>query len=146
MTKKQLTLVERKLAVLDWFQGTQDVIPNEQFIESIAKDECYTSHNSLNYKKRMLADRLAQYESIAHGEAMTLAQQVNSSITPIQLDRLQKVIDSIEEELALLETRHEADLSVYEQVTGKAWEPAPKRTAPAKMSDERLAALKAKVA
>ena len=32
MTKKTLTLVERKLAVLDWYQGTQDVVPNEKFI------------------------------------------------------------------------------------------------------------------
>jgi len=35
MTKKVLTLVERKLAVLDYFQGTQDVVPNEQFIAEL---------------------------------------------------------------------------------------------------------------
>jgi len=134
MTKKQLTLVERKLAVLDWFQGTQDVIPNERFIEGIAKDECYISHNSLNYKKRMLADKLSEYEDAVENNLL------------IRADALQKLIDNIEEEMSLLETRHEADLSVYEQVTGKAWEPAPKRTAPAKMSQERIAALKAKVA
>ena len=134
MTKKQLTLVERKLAVLDWFQGTQDVVPNERFIEGIAKDECYISHNSLNYKKRMLADKLSEYEDAIEQNML------------IRADALQKLIDNIEEEMSLLETRHEADLSVYEQVTGKAWEPAPKRTAPAKMSPERIAALKAKVA
>ena len=134
MTKKTLTLVERKLAVLDWFNGTQDVIPNERFIESIAKDECYTSKNSLDYKKRMLADKLAEYEHAVE------------NILMIKADALQKLIDNIEDELALLETRHEADLSVYEQVTGKSWEPAPKRTPPPKMSKERLAALKARVA
>ena len=146
MTKKTLTLVERKLAVLDWFNGLQDVAPNERFIESIAKDECYTSKNSLDYKKRMLADRLAEYEVIANGEAVELARKHGSVISPIQLDRLQKLIDNIEDELALLETRHEADLSVYEQVTGKSWEPAPKKTRPVSMSKERLAALKARVA
>ena len=134
MTKKTLTLVERKLAVLDWFNGLQDVAPNERFIESIAKDECYTSKNSLDYKKRMLADRLADYEDAAEQKQH------------IKMDALQKLIDNVEDELALLETRHEADLSVYEQVTGKSWEPAPKKTRPVSMSKERLAALKAKVA
>jgi hypothetical protein len=33
----------------------------------------------------------------------------------------------MEVELALLEERHEADLSVYEQVTGTQWEPMPKK-------------------
>tara|TARA_B100001093_G_scaffold505772_1_gene563634 strand:+ start:1211 stop:1744 length:534 start_codon:yes stop_codon:yes gene_type:complete len=134
MTKKTLTLVERKLAVLDWFNGLQDVAPNERFIESIAKDECYTSKNSLDYKKRMLADRLADYEDAAEQKQH------------IKMDALQKLIDNVEDELALLETRHEADLSVYEQVTGKSWEPAPKKTRPVSMSKERLAALKARVA
>ena len=134
MTKKQLTLVERKLAVLDWFQGTQDVIPNEKFITGIAKDECYTSHNSLNYKKRMLADRLVEHE------------EAEENGYDLKAMALMKLIDNIEEELSLLEERHEADLSVYEQVTGTVWEPAPKRTAPAKMSAERRAALKARVA
>jgi hypothetical protein len=134
MTKKTLTLVERKLAVLDWFNGTQDVAPNERFVESIAKDECYTSKNSLDYKKRMLADRLADYEDAAEQKQH------------IKMDALQKLIDNVEDELALLETRHEADLSVYEQVTGKSWEPAPKKTRPVSMSKERLAALKARVA
>lgn len=134
MTKKTLTLVERKLAVLDWFNGLQDVAPNERFVESIAKDECYTSKNSLDYKKRMLADRLADYEDAAEQKQH------------IKMDALQKLIDNVEDELALLETRHEADLSVYEQVTGKSWEPAPKKTRPVSMSKERLAALKARVA
>ena len=134
MTKKTLTLVERKLAVLDWFNGLQDVAPNERFIESIAKDECYTSKNSLDYKKRMLADRLADYEDAAEQKQH------------IKMDALQKLIDNVEDELALLETRHEADLSVYEQVTGKSWEPAPKKTRPVSMSKERLSALKARVA
>ena len=136
MTKKTLTLVERKLAVLDWFQGTQDVVPNEKFIASIAKDQCFSSRNTLNYKKNLLSDRLTDY-----GEAEEKGQDIKCMA-------LQKLIDNIEEELALLEEAHEADLSVYEQVTGTAWEPAPKKTAPAKMSEERRAALRerAKVA
>jgi|TARA_R100000329_G_C7604773_1_gene214564 hypothetical protein len=133
MTKKQLTLVERKLAVLDYFHSTQDVVPNEQFISGIARDECYTSNNSLVYKKKMLADKLADYEiALENGQT-------------IKADAIQKLIDNIEVELNLLEERHQADLSVYEQVTGQSWEPAPRRVKPA-MSSERLAQLKAKVA
>jgi len=52
----------------------------------------------------------------------------------------------MEVELTLLAERHEADLSVYEQVTGTQWEPMAKKRAPAKLSDDRMAALKAKVA
>jgi hypothetical protein len=63
MTKKTPTLVELKLAVLNHFQSTQDVEPNEQFVAGIARDECYTSHNSLVYKKKQMADRLSDYET-----------------------------------------------------------------------------------
>ena len=134
MTKKTPTLVELKLAVLNYWQSTQDVVPNEQFIESIARDECYTSHNSLNYKKRQLADKLADYET-AKEEGRDTARSA-----------IQRLIDAIEIELDLLHERHEADLSVFEQVTGRQWEPMAKKRAPAKLSDDRMKALRAKVA
>lgn len=134
MTKKTPTLVELKLAVLNYWQGTQDVKPNEQFIEGIARDECYTSHNSLNYKKRQLADKLADYET-AHEQGRSASMAA-----------IQRLIDAIEVELDLLHERHEADLSVFEQVTGRQWEPTPKKQAPAKLSDDRMKALRAKVA
>ena len=134
MTKKTPTLVELKLAVLNYWQGTQDVKPNEQFIEGIARDECYTSHNSLNYKKRQLADKLAEYET-AKEEGRDTSRYA-----------IQRLIDAIEVELDLLHERHEADLSVFEQVTGRQWEPAPKKRRPEQRSNDRMAALKAKVA
>jgi len=134
MTKKTPTLVELKLAVLNYYQATQDVVPNEQFVAGIARDECYTSHNSLMYKKRQLADKLADYE--------TAVQEGKT----IKADAITRLIDNMEVELTLLDERHEADLSVYEQVTGTQWEPMAKKRAPAKLSDDRMAALKAKVA
>ena len=79
MTKKVPTLVELKLAVLNHFQATQDVAPNEQFVAGIARDECYTSHNSLVYKKKQMADKLADYETAVEevGGAKPLAIRVN---------------------------------------------------------------------
>ena len=134
MTKKVPTLVELKLAVLNYYQATQDVVPNEQFVAAIAGDECYTSHNSLLYKKRQLADKLADYETAVE-EGKT-----------IKADAITRVIDNMEVELTLLDERHEADLSVFEQVTGRQWEPMAKKRAPAKLSDDRMKALRAKVA
>jgi len=134
MTKKTPTLVELKLAVLNYYQATQDVVPNEQFIAGIARDECYTSHNSLMYKKKQMADKLADYETaVEEGK-------------DIRADAIARLLDNMEVELTLLDERHQADLSVYEQVTGTQWEPMAKKRAPAKLSDDRMAALKAKVA
>jgi hypothetical protein len=134
MTKKVPTLVELKLAVLNHFQSTQDVVPNEQFIAGIARDECYTSHNSLNYKKKQMADKLADYETaVEEGK-------------DIRADAIARLLDNMEVELTLLDERHQADLSVYEQVTGTHWEPMAKKRAPAKLSDDRMKALRAKVA
>ena len=134
MTKKVPTLVELKLAVLNHFQSTQDIVPNEQFIAGIARDECYTSHNSLNYKKKQMADKLADYETaIEEGKH-------------IRADAIIRLVENMEVELTLLDERHQADLSVYEQVTGTQWEPMPKKRAPAKLSADRMKALKAKVA
>ena len=52
MTKKVPTLVELKLAVLNHFQATQDVAPNEQFIAGIARDDVsvltQALHNALS--------------------------------------------------------------------------------------------------
>lgn len=134
MTKKVPTLVELKLAVLNHFQATQDVAPNEQFIAGIARDECYTSHNSLVYKKKQMADKIADYETaVEEGK-------------DIRADAIARLLDNMEVELTLLAERHEADLSVYEQVTGTQWEPMAKKRAPAKLSDDRMKALRAKVA
>jgi hypothetical protein len=134
MTKKTPTLVELKLAVLNYYQATQDVVPNEQFIAGIARDECYTSHNSLMYKKKQMADKLADYETaVEEGK-------------DIRADAIARLLDNMEVELTLLDERHQADLSVYEQVTGTQWEPMAKKRAPAKLSDDRMKALKAKVA
>jgi hypothetical protein len=134
MTKKTPTLVELKLAVLNYYQATQDVVPNEQFIAGIARDECYTSHNSLMYKKKQMADKLADYETaVEEGK-------------DIRADAIARLLDNMEVELTLLDERHQADLSVYEQVTGTQWEPMAKKRAPAKLSDDRMKALRAKVA
>jgi hypothetical protein len=134
MTKKVPTLVELKLAVLNHFQATQDVAPNEQFVAGIARDECYTSHNSLVYKKKQMADKIADYETaVEEGK-------------DIRADAIARLLDNMEVELTLLAERHEADLSVYEQVTGTQWEPMAKKRRPAKLSDDRMKALRAKVA
>jgi len=131
---KQPTLIELKLAVLSFYQNTMDVEPNERFIIGIARDECYVSNNSVSYKKKQIADKLCDYEA-----AVERNQDAKA-------DTIINVIDQMEYELTLLIERHDADLSVYEQINGTKWEAASKKRAPMRIANDRLAALKAKVA
>ena len=131
---KQPTLIELKLAVLSFYQNTMDVEPNERFIIGIARDECYVSNNSVSYKKKQIADKLCDYEA-----AVERNQDAKA-------DTIINVIDQMEYELTLLIERHDADLSVYEQINGTQWEAASKKRAPMRIANDRLAALKAKVA
>ena len=81
-----------------------------------------------------MADKLSEYETaVEEGK-------------DIRADAIARLLDNMEVELTLIAERHEADLSVYEQVTGTQWEPMAKKRRPAKLSDDRMAALKAKVA
>jgi hypothetical protein len=125
-------LIELKLAVIQYHTGD-----NMDYLQrGIARDACYTSYNSLGYKRKQMADTIADFESAVVEQKDTLA------------DRLVARIEGMERELEELIERHEADKAVYELICdGQEWYPeAKKRPTITNDMTKRMAALKAKVA
>lgn len=121
MTKQTNTsiskLIELKLKVIKFHEA------NEYTEASIARDACYTSFNSVQYKKtgtNQMADVAAEIKG--------LIPQRGSEIADVKLARLLDRHERMEEELAILEERHEADKQVFKQITGEEWTARPKRT------------------
>ena len=132
MTKKTSTLIELKLAVIQYHTGD-----NMDYLQrGIARDACYTSLNSLTYKRKQMADTIADFETAVVEGRDTIAE------------RLATRVENMEVELNELIERHEADKAVYEIITdGEEWTAEPKKRAPiSKDKAKRIAELKAKVA
>jgi len=120
MTKKQSTslspLAELKMAVITYHKGNEYVYMRSQ----IARDACYTSHNSLTYKRGQMADIKA--------EIVGLHEASGSEVVDVKIERKVMIYQGMEAELEELTERHNADLEVYKAVTGDNWTPRPKRT------------------
>ena len=132
MTKKTSTLIELKLAVIQYHTGD-----NMDYLQrGIARDACYTSLNSLAYKRKQMADTIADFETAVVEGRDTIAE------------RLATRAENMEVELNELIERHEADKAVYEIIAdGEEWTPEPKKRAViTKDHAKRIAELKAKVA
>jgi len=115
MTKKTPTLVELKLAVIDYHPKEMEYLKN-----GIARDACYTSFNSLTYKQGQMADVAAEIKD--------LLPERGSEIVDVKLARLVDRHEAMEIEHQELVERHAADLEVYKTVVGEEWTPRPKRT------------------
>ena len=132
MTKNASKLIELKLAVIQYHTGD-----NMDYLQrGIARDACYTSFNSLTYKRKQMADTIADFESAVVENRDTIA------------DRLASRVENMEIELNELIERHEADKAVYEIIAdGEEWTMEPKKRAIiTKDKAKRIAELKAKVA
>ena len=114
---KQTSLVELKLAVIKYHNA------NEYLEGAMARDACFTSFNSLNWKKT--GD--GQMSDIA-AEIKDLLPQRGQEITDVKLERLLSRYEQMEQELAILEERHAADKAVYKAISGDDWTARPKRT------------------
>lgn len=132
MTKKTSTLIELKLAVIQYHTGD-----NMDYLQrGIARDACYTSLNSLTYKRKQMADTIADFETaVVEGRDM-LAERLGSRVENMNVE-LEELIE-----------RHEADKAVYEIISdGEVWTPESKKRAPiTKDQTKRIAELKAMVA
>ena len=129
MTKK--TLVEMKLAVIMYHNGDN----MDYLLNGIARDACYTSYNSINYKKKQIADNLADLET-----AIVENRDVRA-------DAIARRLDNMEIELNHLIERHDADKEVYSLVTdGEQWTPERKSRNVSGDLAKRVAELKKKVA
>jgi hypothetical protein len=116
MTKKT-SLIDLKLAVIKFHNG------NDYFETSLARDACFTSHNSLNYKKT----GVGQMADVA-AEIKGLLPERGTEIADVKLERLITKYEAMEQELNALQERHDADKAVFKAITGDDWKAAPKRT------------------
>ena len=118
MTKNNKTsstnLVDLKLAVIKFHNA------NVYTETNIARDACFTSHNSLDFKAKQMADVAAEIKD--------LMPQRGSEVADVRIEKLLTRYDSMEMELYDLSIRHEADLEVYKQITGETWSARPRRT------------------
>lgn len=132
MTTHTPSLIELKLAVIEYHNG-----PNMDYLQkNISRDACYTSNNSLTYKKRQMADAIGDFESAIAEDRDVLAE------------RLCQRIESMEVELEELIERHEADKAVYLIVSdGEEWVAFTSKTSTKAKGNlsSKVAAMKAKV-
>lgn len=129
MPKTTHTLVDLKLSVVNFHADL-----NEQARIGIARDACYTSNNSLDYKQGQI--------DFATAELKVLREQFNGSeVVDVRMTRKAEYLSSLMFELSCAEERHEADKAVYKVISGDEWKASPKtgkKTAPIKtftMSD-----------
>jgi len=97
MTKTTNELVQLKLQVINYHSGE-----NTDYLQkSIARDACYTSHNSVLYKRKQIADETVEMETAMKEDRELKANSIS------------RKIDRMEGELAHLIDRHQADRDVY---------------------------------
>ena len=130
MTKNDSKLIELKLAVIQYHTGDD----MDYLQKGIARDACYTSFNSLQYKKKMMADAITDYETAV----------LENRDAPQM--RILSIIERMEVELEHLEDRHECDKAVYHIISdGDEWAMAPKKRTPV-LKSSKIEALKKRVA
>ena len=105
---KASDIIAQKMDHIKYF--TND---NEYLLVNIARDACYTAKNSVEYKRKQLCDTLAEYDR--HIEE----KNVNA------VERAERYIVRLNEELEILMCRLEIEMSVYELFTGEKWSPKP---------------------
>ena len=124
MTKKtaQPTLADMKLAVIKYHTHSNNNpdnkvggrIINEKFLIGLGRDACYTSNNSLNFKRKQIADAFADYD------------QATADDNAYDQNRSANWLATLEPELDELQVRHNADKEVYHNLTGgETWTPTP---------------------
>jgi hypothetical protein len=121
-------LAKMKLEVINYHTtdkpSVDGPIVNDNFLRGLARDACYTSNNSLMFKKKQLADSLAEYD--------IAVDQKNS----YSMERTERWINTLMPELEELQARHDADCQVYTVITGgEAWTPKKKPSTNAKAAN-----------
>ena len=109
-------LAQLKLDVINYHAtdkpSADGPVVNDRFLIGLGRDACYTSHNSMTYKKKQIADSLAEYDG--HVEDNNIYQK----------ERTERWIATLYPELDELEARHNADLEVLAALTGgEEWIP-----------------------
>ena len=130
MTKKPLTTSEIIGQKIDHIKFFSDDDTHEAFLRSIAQDACYTANNSVNYKKKLLADALAEYD-----DHKAKGNELSAEKTKAYAGRLQA-------ETEILIERLEIEKAVFFTITGgEEWTPY-KPKAPAKKRNVDMEAIR----
>ena len=109
-TTKSKTLVELKLAVINYHSGDSLTYLRE----SIARDACYTSANSIQYKSDQISEnrvKLADLRETYSGQ----------EVIHVQMSNLTRIIKAQQAELEELSDRHQADTQAFKKLVGKDW-------------------------
>lgn len=124
-------LVELKLQTIQYHNGNN----MDYLMTSMARDACYTSYNSLVYKKKQMADTITDFETaVVEGRDM-------------RAEAITRKLENMEIELEHLVERHDADCQVYTIITdGQAWTAERKERNVKGALAKRVAELKKKVA
>jgi len=107
---KYKNLVDSKIAVINYHSGDSLTYLRE----SIARDACYTSANSIQYKSDQISENR---ESLRELRGIYSGQEV----IHVKMSKLSYIIKEQQKELSELDDRHQADLEVYKKLVGKAW-------------------------
>lgn len=122
MTKQNITsykdLVKAKVAIINFHKGDE----NEYLRISIARDACYTSFNSIEWKSDQMSE-------IKNEVAAWRRENPDAEVIDIKIAKKLSLYNKMEEELFELQERHSADCEVYTEITqGETWSHKPKRT------------------
>jgi hypothetical protein len=122
MKKQNITsyddLVLAKVAIINFHKG--DV--NEYLRMSIARDACYTSFNSIEWKSSQMSD-------IKNEVAQWRRENPDAEVIDVKIGAKLALYNMMEDELIELQDRHNADCEVYTIITqGEVWQRKPKRT------------------
>ncbi len=121
MTNTLSKLAKMKLDVIKYHADTittnkdNEEITNLKDLVSIARDACYTSHNSIQYTKSNISDTLAEYDRAV--------EEKNDH----QKESSKRYLVTLKSRLETHQDRHQADLDVYANLTGgEVWKYTPK--------------------
>jgi len=114
MSNNVSNLAKLKLEVIKYHTNqdgeSNTSVVNQYFLESLARDACYTSNNSIDFKKKQISEATTDYD--------TEVEKGNH----IGADRIEQKIERMYLELDELQIRHDADCQVYTVITGgHAW-------------------------
>jgi len=104
-------LFQLKLAVVMHHKGEH----NEYLRQSIARDACYSSNNSIQYKTQQMSDLRLEIVSLAPAEG--------TEIVDVKLAKKVDIFQRMNDELLELTERFDADKAVYKAVTDEEWKP-----------------------
>lgn len=120
MTKLNITsykdLIAAKTAIINYHKGDQNAYTRE----AIARDACFTSHNSMQWKALQMAEALGEIRKWREDNP-------DAEVIDVAISKKKRLYDSMEQEHAELEERHKADREVHKAIVGKEWKPQGKR-------------------